>query len=355
MLPLPGFAAAKDRVVFFYVAVILLFILLAACTTETTNDSASDTGAKAGPTAVPTATPMPYEDFATAEIPPADSERLAQLTNLLSLVPEDFGSAVYLDLEFLRSNKALAGLINPEGLGMAVALPSFATGVVNTVALTSDQEGNGLLTPFQSGFQIGDLLKVAGGFGLQLGGDGPNFYEGHDVWDVDLLGTNITMAKANDTTGVAVSGRGISDEAVRGLAESSLDAFDGRSANLTDVAGITRLLGNVPSGFAAAVLSRCTAFPLFKSTSGIEGCVQVAASADILPGDLIVLHGLIGFADQSSAATAMELTARALENEKLAQEFVDLGVRQEEENLRIRVIVDAGKFGGAFALFAPRN
>ncbi|MBT99518.1 MAG: hypothetical protein CL902_12975 [Dehalococcoidia bacterium] len=355
MLSSPGFAAANGRVVSFYVATILLLVLLAACTTETTTDPASETDSTAGPTAVPTATPIPYETFATAEIPPADPERLAQLTNLLSLVPVEFGSAVYLDLEFLRSNEALAGLISPEGLSMAVALPSFATGVVNTVAMASNQEGNGLLTPFQSTFQIGDLLKVAGGFGLQLGGDGPTSYEGHDVWDVGLLGTNVTMATADDTTGVAASGRGITDEAVRGLVESSLDAFDGRSATLIDTPGLTGLLGDVPSGFAAAVLSKCDVFPLLSSISGTDGCIRVAVSADILPGELIVLHGLIGFADQDSAAAAMELTSRALGNEKLAQEFVDLGVRQEKENLRVRLIVDADKFGGAFALFAPRN
>lgn len=350
-----GNEAAKNKVVSFYIAAILIFVFLAACTTETTTGTTPDAGATTGPTAVPTATPIPYEDFATAGIPPADPERLAQLIDLLSLVPEDFGSAVYLDLEFLRSNEALAGLISLERLGMDVALPSFATGVVNTIAVAPDHDNNSLLTPFQSSFQIGDLLEVAGGFGLQLGGDGPSSYEGHDVWNVSLLGTNVTMATAENTTGVAASGKGITDAAVREVAESSLDAFDGRSANLTDTPGITGLLGDVPSGFAAAVLSKCNAFPLFSTTSGIDGCIRVVVSADILPGELIVLHGLIGFVDQDSATTAMQLTSKALEDEQLSQEFVDLGVRQEEANLRVRLIVDADMFSGAFSLFTPRN
>ena len=103
------------------------------------------------------------------------------------------------------------------------------------------------------------------------------------------------------------------------------------------------------------MLNKCNVFPLLSGIPGTEGCTRVAVSADILPGELIVLHGLIGFSDQDTAATAMRLTSKALENEKLTQEFVDLGVRQEEENLRVRLIVDADKFTGAFSLFTPRN
>ena len=343
----------KSRLTKIFIAGVMTVVLLAACATETGSVATSSTPAPTEPTTVPTATPIPYQDFAGAVIPPANPERLAQLTSLLTLVPESFGSAIYLDTEFLRSNETLADLISPEALGMEVALPSFATGVVNTIAVATDPEDQGLLTPFQSNFQIGDLLKVAGGFGLQLGDEGPTSYEGHDVWNVNLLGTDVAMATAEDTTGVSASGRGLSAAAIQELAESSLDSFDGRAANIIGTPGLTALLSEVPSGFAAAVLSRCDAFPLINEGTEAISCTNVAVSADILPGELVVIHGLIGFIDQATTTAAMQVVSRALENQRLSQDFVDLGVRQEGENLRVRVIVDVKKFGDAFKLFAP--
>ena len=103
------------------------------------------------------------------------------------MVPESFNSAVFLDLESLKSNESLADLINPEILGMDVALPSIASGLVSRIAVAADTQNRSLVTPFQSEFSIGDMLRLAGGFGINLGGDGPTSYEGHDVWGINAF------------------------------------------------------------------------------------------------------------------------------------------------------------------------
>ncbi|MCH8802062.1 MAG: hypothetical protein IH963_14260 [Chloroflexi bacterium] len=337
----------KNRAVTAILATALAVIFLAACSTETTL-STEVPAATAEPT--PTPTPIPYEDFANAVVPAADPERLAQLTKLLSLVPETYNAAVYLDMKFLRSNESLAALINPEVLGMDVALPSIATGLVNNIAVAVNLQTRGLITPFQNDFPIADMLRLASGFGLQLGGDGPQPYQGHDVWEINILGTALAMAAADESTGVAASGPDAID-----LVKASLDAFDGRSVQLLDAPGLTSLLGDVPSGFAAVALSRCEALPLFGGIPGLPGCTGVVVTADVLPGDLVVFHSLIGFAGQDDAASAMQRAAEALESEKQLQGFEDLGVRQEGDNLRLRVIVDVAKFADAFRLFAPGN
>ena len=338
-------------------AVVAVFIL-AACSSETAPATAVPQ-ATAGPTVAPTATPaptaIPYEEFASAVIPPADPERLAQMTQLLSLVPETFSSTVYLDMEFLRSNEALAALVNPDVLGMDVAIPSIATGLVNAIAVAADFQTRSVITPFQSNFAIGDMLRLAGGFGMQLGGDGPTSYEGHDVWDINILGTVLAMAAADETAGVAASGQGLSAEEVRALAEASLDAFDGRSATLLDAPGLAGLLADVPSGFAAAALSKCETLPLFDGIQGLPGCIGVVVTADLLPGDLVVFHSLIGFSDQDHAAAAIQRAVQALEGQNQSHGFEDLGVRQEGENLRVRVIVALPKFSEVFRLFSPDN
>ena len=326
--------------------------LLAACATETTSPA---TSTAAGPTVVPTATPIPYEDFANAVIPAANPERLAQLTNLLFLVPESFGSAVYLDMEFVRDNDTLANLASPEALGIEVALPSIATGLVDTIAVSGDFETSTLLTPFQSKFPIGDMLKVAGGFGFDLGGDGPTTYEDHDVWGIDILGAVVAMATAEGGTGVAASGRGLTVKDASALAQTSLDAFDGRADSLVNAPGLTELLAKVPSGFAAGVLSQCASFPLFTGAVLDVGCTAVVVSVGILPGDLAVFHLVIEFPAQKFATAAIQITSELLEKAKQTHEFEDLGVRQEGELLRVRVIVDVGQFSDVFRLFASSN
>ena len=334
-----------------FLAAVMAAIFLAACAADS---SPATEPAKApipsGPTATPTPTPIPYEDFAGAAVPPADPERLAQLTRLLSLVPESYSSAVYLDLEFLRSNASLANFISPEVLGLDVALPSFATGLVNTIAVAADFQTRSVITPFHGGFAIADMLRLASGFGLRLNEGGPQSYEGHDVWEINALGTALAMAAADETTGVAASG--IASDA-RALTEASLDAFDGRSARLLDAPGLAGLVGNVPSGFAAAVLSQCEKLPLLADAEGLPGCTGAVATADILPGDLVAVHALIGFEDQDQAASALQRASVALESQKRSHGFADLGVRQEGKDLRVRVIVDVSKFTDAFRMFTP--
>ena len=170
----------KKQAVVAILAAAFALVFLAACSAATklaTEAAPPTVEPTATPVPIPTAPAIPYGDFANAEIPPADPERLAQLTKLLSLVPESFNSAVFLDLESLKSNESLADLINPRILGMDVALPSIATGLVSRIAVASDTQNRSLVTPFRSEFPIGDMLRLASGFGINLGGDGPTSYE----------------------------------------------------------------------------------------------------------------------------------------------------------------------------------
>lgn len=340
----------KNRAFVAVIAAMLAVFLLAACSTETAPvlETLEPT---AEPTAAPTPTVTAYKDFADAVIPAADPERLAQLFKLLTLVPQGFGSAVYLDMEFLRTNESLTSLITPEVLGLDVALPSIATGLVDRIAVAADLQDRRFITPFQSDFAIGDILKLAGGFGFDLGGDGPTPYEGHDVWDINALGTTLSIASADETTGAAGAGQGISVDEARRLVESSLDSFDGRAAGILDTPGLIDLLEGIPSGFASGVVSECESVPLFVEIQELSGCAGVAVSADVMPGELAVFHALIGFTGPELAESAMERAAEALERQDLSHDFEDLGVRLEGQNVRVRVIVDLSEFADVFELF----
>lgn len=343
----------KNRAAFAFLAAVMAAIFLAACTAEPASTIETATAEPtAQPSVAPTSTPKPYEDFASAPVPPADLERLARFTRLLSLVPESYGSAVYLDLGFLRSNVSLASSISPEVLGLDLALPSLATGLVNTIAVAVNFETHAVITPFQGDFTIPEMIGFASNFGLPFGEGGPQSYQGHDIWEIDALGVELAMATAEETTGVA-SGQGATGSDAIGLAKASLDAFDGRSARLLEAPGLDSLVGDVPSGFAAAVLSQCERLPLFADVQALPGCTGVVVTAGMQSGNLVVLHALIGFANQDQARSALDRTTEALASQNRIHGFEDLGVRQEGDNLRVRVIVDVSKLANTFRLFAP--
>ena len=326
-------------------------IFLVACSAQATPTTEPATAEPAvQPSVAPTATPEPYEDFATAAVPPPDPERLAQFTKLLSLVPESYGSAVYLDMEFLRSSASLAAFISLESLGLDVALPSLATGLVNNVAVAADFQNRSLVTPFQSIFTIVAMLQVGSSFGLQLNEVGPQTYEGHNIWEIDALGVVLALAAADESTGVAAAG-----PVATVLAEASLDAFDGRSARLLDAPGLARLIGNVPSGFAAVTLSQCERLPLFDDVTALPGCTGAVVTAGMLSDNLVVIHALIGFAGQDQARSAVEHATEALAKQNRIHGFEDLGARQEGDTVRLRVIVGLPKLTDVFRLFAPTS
>ena len=70
------------------------------------------------------------------------------------MLPESYGSAIYLDMESLRSNVSQANSISPEVLGLNLALPSIATGLVNAIAVAGDFQTRAVVTSFQSNFTI---------------------------------------------------------------------------------------------------------------------------------------------------------------------------------------------------------
>ena len=324
-------------------------VFLAACSTDPTATAETTmTDATAVPSVAPTPTPDPYQDFSIADVPPADPERLAQLSKLLSLVPESYDSAVYLDMKFLRSDASLADAISPELLGFDLALPSIATGLVNAIAVAADFQTGAVVTPFHSDFTISEMIQLAGSFGLPLSEGGPEQYEGHDIWEINALGAKLAMAAAADTTGVAASG----SDAVA-LAKASLDAFDGRSDRLLNAPGLSGLIGEAPSGFAAMVLSQCGSLQLFADVQALPACTSAVVTADILSENLVVIHAIIGFVDEDQARSALELANDALESQYEPLEIEDLAVLQEGDRVWVRVIVDVSKLTDAFRLFAP--
>ena len=334
----------------FSAAVLAALLLLAACSSDSAN-----TPVPASPTPEPSPTALALSaDFATAQIPLPDEQRLAQLKEMLSLVPADYGWAVHLDLKALRDNPGLAAAISPDSLGLELALPSLVTSVLDGLTVATDRRTGNIITGFNGAFEISDLIRIGGGFGLQLVGDGPEDYGTHQIWSIDFLDDSAALGSANANTGVAGVGSGPEVDPVA-LVKQSLDAFDGDTPSILDTGAATRLVESLPSGFASAVISDCRDLAVLAEAQGIPGCLSAAVSADLLDGQTAVFHFLAGFVYEELAAAAVELTRNSLEAQSPSAGLREVGVRQEGDLVRARVVTDLPQFEEAFKLFTPQE
>lgn len=313
------------------------------------------------PGATPTATTGPSPtapalstDFATSDIPPPDPQRLAQLKEMLSLVPADYVWAVHLDLKALRDNPSLATLISSDPLGLKSALPSLVTSVLDGLSIATNRQTGAIITRFNGSFEVKELIRVAVGFGIQLGDDAPEDYRDHQIWNINFLGDSAAMGSAHANIGVASAGSKPDVDTVA-LVKHSLDAFDRDTSSILDTGAATRLLEDLPSGFASAVISECRDLAVLAGTLGISVCLSAAVSADLLDDQTAVFHFLAVFAGDELAANAAELARDALEAQLSSAVLREVSVRQEGDLVRARVSDDLPQFAETFELFTLRG
>jgi hypothetical protein len=110
-----------------------------------------------------------------------------------------------------------------------------------------------------------------------------------------------------------------------------------------------------PWGSRPWVLSQCEILPLFDEAQGLTGCAGAVITAGLLPGDLVVFHALIGFDNLDVATAALQLVSESFESRLQSHGLEDLGVRQEEGNVRVTVIVALPNVPDVFRLFLPGN
>ena len=174
-------------------ALLVTPLLLAACSSDS-----AESPVQPGPTPTATTEPSPTApalsaDFATADIPPPDPQRLAQLKEMLSLVPANYGWAVHLDLKALRDNPSLDTLVSLDSLGLKSALPSLVTSVLDGLSIATNRQTSAVITGFNGAFEVKELLRVAVGFGVQIGDDAPEDYRDHQIWNINFLGDSAAI------------------------------------------------------------------------------------------------------------------------------------------------------------------
>jgi hypothetical protein len=317
---------------------LLLAVALAGCAEATPIPTATPT-----PTATPapTPTPVPAATVVLGDIslPSPDPNRLAKLSHLLSVVPGDYKSAIFMDAQALESSPALQETLSPESLGLAGVLPSAATGLVSRLVLATGEGGQGAFTVLDGSFDVAALLDVASGFGISVGSPEPEAYRDHRVWSMDVFGLTLAVGEADDSTVIFASGSTLGGAPAVELVEGALDVFDELQASLLDEPEIRGLVDQLPSGFAATVIRHCGDLGELGAVIDLPGCSGAAVSVGLQEDQTVVFYGLANFDDESLAEAALEMALKRIE-EGVDLSFGELALDQQGSLILARVLVE---------------
>jgi hypothetical protein len=279
-------------------------------------------------------------------LPTPDSDRLAKMSHLLSLVPSEYSSAIFMDVQALQGSPALEEALSLETLGLAGSLPGPATGLIDRVVLATGENGEGAFTVLDGAFDVEALLDVASGFGLSTGSPEPEAYRDHQVWSMDVFGLTLAVGEADDSTVVFATGSPLGGAPAVELVKGSLDVFDGLQPGLLDDPDIRGLVDQLPSGFAATVIHQCGDLGELGPVIDLPGCAGAAVSAGLHDDQTVVFYGLAGFEDESLAAAALETALERIEG-GVALSFGELALDQEGPLVFAKVLVDPAQMAEA--------
>lgn len=334
-----------------WVASLVVFLIaaaLAGCTQATIVPSPTPT-----PTPVPTATPRaPVLLLENAILPSPDPDRLARVTQIFSLVPEGYSTAVFMDIRALDNSPILRDAVNNlEGLGLHGILPAAATSLLDGIGVALGEHEQGPITLLDGEVDIESLLQLAGGFGLSINGVESQIYRGHKIWSLNVLGFTLAVGEADAATVVATSASPIGGPPASELVKIALDSFDGVTPRMLDNPGTQRLINKLPSGFLTTLLSRCDEIQELASIIDMPNCTGAAISAEPMGRDRLVINGIVRFQDEGTAAAAMQMAVQRLEDQgRLSFGGVMFG--QEAELVWSLLIVDSAQVVEALKAFS---
>ena len=307
-------------------------------------------------TPIPTATPIPTPPATQGplavrrdvSLPAPDPNRLAQVSELLSLVPATYHSVIALDIKGLKESPVLSGLVDPDRLGIPGIIPIDASALLERVAVAVATEGQ--ITLMQGDIDVASMLNLVGGFGLSLNIPDPEDYRGHQVWDIEILGITLTLGQADTTTVIFSSGSSAEGPTAAANIKESLDAFDGLAPGFLSGPNAQRLLGGLPSGFAAAILADCGGLGQLATIIDVPGCAGAAISAEITGAGEVTIYGLAAFEDEGQASAALEIALNRVQEEE-ALPFDEVAVGQEQELVWTIIVVREEQVAEALGAF----
>lgn len=326
--------------------VLLAALALAAC-------SQAEPTATPAPTAIPTPEPTqgPLVVTRDASLPAPDPIQLAQVSDLLASISSNYRSVVTLDVQGLEESPVLRGLVDPDRLGIPGIIPLDASAILDAVAVAATDGGQ--VTVMQGNIDIASMLNLIGGFGIPIDIPDPENYQGHQVWDIDILGITLALGQADLSTAIFSSGSPTGRPAVAKVKES-LDAFDGTVPGFLSRPNAQRLLERLPSGFAAALLAECAELGQIAAIIDIPGCAGEAISAEITGAGEVTFYGLAAFEDETQASAALEIALEKVQEED-SLPFDEVAVGQEEELIWTVVTVRSEKVAEALEAFELFN
>ena len=333
--------------------VLLIALGLAACSQTTPTPTPTATPE---PTATPNPVPAKSPKVLLEDLtfPAPDQGHLESLIQLLSLVPGDYTSAVLVDINALEDSPLLRDAIDLEGLGVPAIIPTGATGLLDRVGLASRASGREPITVLEGDLDVESLLQLAGGLGLSLAVPQAEDYRGHQVWNIDIFGLSLAVGQADDKTVVFSAGSPAGGPTALELVKASLDSFDGLAPALSEDAATKKLLAELPSGFATALLAGCAELANLGISIDFPGCDRAAMSA-VFDQTEVIIYGLALFEEESMAKAAVQIALALIEADARLP-ISEVVIEQEQALFRVRITVNPEQVAEALEAFSlPRR
>ena len=337
-----------------------MFLLLAAIVLGGCTQAAPSPTPLPPPTATPTPTPTPPPtpgasvNLENVILPAPDPERLAKLSRLLTLVPDNFTAVVFVEVEPMASSIQLQSEFDLQGLGLPAIVPTEATNLLDVVGVVRGPEREGSFAVLHGPIDVGSFLQLAGGFGFSVGAPEPELYREHRLWNIDIFGLTLAVGEADATTVVISSGSFSPGLSTLDLIKGSLDSFDGLTSTLLDAPVNQNLLNHLPSGFATTLLDQCGDLTQLAAVMDLPGCAGAAVSAKLLGSDGVVSYGLIAFEDAALAKAGLQLALERIEADG-GLPFGKVEAGQEGDLVWTKVTIDPLQLAQALEAFTQPN
>ena len=298
------------------------------------------------PTPSPTPTPAPLPlgsgpvivEFGPDFNADPDSEKLLQVKDLLSRLPEGYSRMVVVDAGELAETSSLEQVVDLGELGLLPMVQPLLTHALDMMVLASPDSGDGTVVIFQGGVELESLVDLARSLGMAIDPE-PEYYQGSRVWSGQILGVGaLSLAELGVNTSIIAQGPVTDHSVPELLVKDVLDLKDAPSEGFLDGPVFWGLVDQLLSGPVIVVDDECRNLAELHSDIGLVGCTAAAVSVNEVSSDQVVAHLVLGFGKEVQAKIALPLLRDGLLSSEI--QLGEIAIRQEGVLLRVRIVGD---------------
>ena len=336
-------------------AIFLLTAVVFGCVEPTSTSTPTPTPiSTATPTQTPTPTPTP-EPTAAPLVTSADaiakSGEIGRVGDLVEIVPSEYDSVVYLDVEAMLQDPILREALEGQG-GLGIFGPLSGPIQQQLSSMVVAQGDAGLLGVLSGTLKVAKLMNSLQVPGIAIESESYGRFE-IQALEVEspFLNLSFALSLVDDTTAVIAIGFSPESPSVD-VVKAALDVAEGTVPGYLSDPVARQLVESVPPGFIMVVTKDCGV--LFEVGAGCQNLAMSITKA----GENALFSGVLGFESPAMAEAALPAVSSAIAEgvDELPTGFVESATLSQEGALvrfASMVSIEEALESGLLALGAP--